>query len=56
MNQIGEKTVRTFDNDLSELVQHEIDHLEGILATDHLTDFKKIISRQEWENRYRDIG
>jgi len=56
MNQIGEKTVRTFDNDLSELIQHEIDHLEGILATDHLTDVKKIISRQEWENRYRDIG
>ncbi|MFW9994357.1 MAG: peptide deformylase [Candidatus Odinarchaeota archaeon] len=49
----GIKHVKEFSNDLSELVQHETDHLEGVLATDHLTDVKQIILRQEWEQRYR---
>ncbi|MFX0064900.1 MAG: peptide deformylase [Candidatus Hermodarchaeota archaeon] len=52
-NEKGELQMREFNDDLSELVQHETDHLEGILATDHLTDVKKIISRQEWEKRYK---
>ena len=51
-DELGKKIKREFENDLSELVQHEIDHLFGILATDHLTDVKKIISRQEWEKRF----
>jgi peptide deformylase len=51
-DQNGNQIVQKFENDLSELVQHETDHLNGILATDHLTDVKKIILRQEWENRY----
>jgi peptide deformylase len=38
-----------FTGDLSELVQHEIDHLYGILATDHLKDVSKIMMRDEWE-------
>jgi peptide deformylase len=42
-----------FTDDLSELVQHEIDHLNGILAIDHLRDVKKIIMRSEWERRFR---
>ena len=40
-----------FSDDLSELVQHEIDHLHGVLATDHITDVKRIMLRQEWEER-----
>jgi peptide deformylase len=52
-NESGTVIVREFKNDLSELVQHEIDHLEGILATDHLTDVKRVILRDEWEKRYR---
>lgn len=52
-DQNGNQIVKKFVNDLSELAQHEIDHLNGVLATDHLTDVKKIISRQEWEKRYR---
>ncbi|MFX0151740.1 MAG: peptide deformylase [Candidatus Hodarchaeota archaeon] len=47
----GEIFVKEMTGDLSELVQHETDHLEGILATDHLTDVKKIILREEWEKR-----
>ena len=42
-----------FVDDLSELFQHEIDHLDGILATDYLKDNKNIILRDEWEKRYK---
>jgi peptide deformylase len=41
------------DCGLSELLQHEIDHLDGILALDRLTDTRSIISRQEFEKRFR---
>ncbi|HEC39560.1 hypothetical protein LCGC14_1039800 [marine sediment metagenome] len=49
----GNKLTENYSDDLSELVQHEIDHLNGILATDHLRDVKKIIMRSEWERKYR---
>lgn len=42
-----------FNDDLSELIQHEIDHLHGVLATDHLKSNKDIILRAEWEKRYK---
>ena len=42
------------DRDLSELLQHEIDHLDGILAIDRVIDVKTIITREEFEKRYRD--
>jgi len=41
------------ERDLSELLQHEIDHLEGILAIDRVTDIKTIVTREEFEKRYR---
>jgi peptide deformylase len=41
---------------LSELLQHEIDHLDGILAIDRVTDIKTIITREEFEKRYRDAS
>jgi peptide deformylase len=44
------------ENDLSELLQHEIDHLDGILAIDRVTDVKTIVTREEFENRYRDAS
>jgi peptide deformylase len=40
--------------DLSELLQHEIDHLDGILAIDRVTDVKTICTREEFETRYRE--
>ena len=40
--------------DLSELLQHEIDHLDGILAIDRVTDVKTIVTREEFEKRYRE--
>jgi peptide deformylase len=42
------------DRNLSELLQHEIDHLDGILAIDRVTDIKTICTREEFESRYRD--
>lgn len=42
------------DRNLSELLQHEIDHLDGILAIDRVTDIKTICTREEFEKRYRD--
>ena len=46
----------TFSDDMSELLQHEIDHLDGIICSDHLRDPKNIVMRQEWEKRYRTPG
>jgi peptide deformylase len=44
------------DHNLSELLQHEIDHLDGILAIDRVVDVKTICSREEFEKRYRDTS
>ena len=41
------------ERDLSELLQHEIDHLDGILAVDRITDMKTMCTREEFEKRYR---
>jgi peptide deformylase len=38
---------------LSELLQHEIDHLDGILAVDRITDIRTMCTREEFEKRYR---
>jgi len=42
------------DRSLSELLQHEIDHLDGILAIDRVVDLKTICTREEFEKRFRD--
>ncbi len=52
-NMNGEHCEEKFMGDLSELLQHEIDHLNGILATDHLLSNKDIMLRAEWEKRYK---
>jgi peptide deformylase len=39
--------------DLAELLQHEIDHLDGILALDRVADPKSLCAREEFEKRYR---
>jgi peptide deformylase len=44
------------EGDLSELLQHEIDHLDGILAIDRVTDVKTIVTKEEFERRYRDAS
>jgi peptide deformylase len=42
------------EGDLAELLQHEIDHLDGILAIDRITDIRTLCTREEFERRYRD--
>ena len=44
------------ERNLSELLQHEIDHLDGILALDRITDIRSICTREEFEKRYRDTS
>jgi peptide deformylase len=44
------------EKNLSELLQHEIDHLDGILAIDRVIDTKTIVAREEFEKRYRDAS
>ncbi len=39
--------------DLAELLQHEIDHLDGVLAIDLVTDPTRICTFPEWEARHR---
>lgn len=41
------------DRNLSELLQHEIDHLDGILAVDRITDIRTMCTREEFEKRHR---
>jgi peptide deformylase len=41
------------ERNLSELLQHEIDHLDGILAVDRITDIGTMCTREEFEKRYR---
>jgi peptide deformylase len=41
------------ERDLSELLQHEIDHLDGILAVDRIADMKTLCTREEFEKRHR---
>jgi peptide deformylase len=37
---------------LSELIQHEMDHLDGILAIDRALDRESFCTRDEWRRRY----
>jgi len=39
--------------DLSELLQHEMDHLDGILAVSRAISSHAFCTRAEWERRYR---
>jgi peptide deformylase len=41
------------EKDLAELLQHEIDHLEGILAIDRMVDLRSLCTREEFEKRHR---
>ena len=44
------------DRNLAELLQHEIDHLDGILAVDRITDIQTMCTRGEFEKRYRALS
>jgi peptide deformylase len=41
------------DGDLSGLLQHEIDHPDGVLAVDRMTDIRTVCTRDEFLRRHR---
>ena len=41
---------------LSELLQHEMDHLDGILAVDRAIDRNSLCTREEWDRRWRGLS
>jgi peptide deformylase len=45
-----------FHDEMSELIQHEVDHLDGILFIDRLADPSRIMTRREWERQRRNTG
>ena len=53
-DELGQEKETEFTDNLAELFQHEIDHLQGCLATDYLEDNKEIIMREEWEKLKKD--
>jgi peptide deformylase len=38
---------------LSELLQHEVDHLDGVLAVDRALDGESLATREEWLRQRR---
>lgn len=45
----GRRRMLHAEGTLSELLQHEIDHLDGVLAIDRAIDSRHIVLRQEHE-------
>ena len=45
-----------FQDEMSELIQHEVDHLDGILFIDRLADTSRIVTFREWQRLYRSPG
>lgn len=43
------------EGDLSELLQHEIDHLDGILAVQRAISPQSFATRAEWERSFRQV-
>ncbi|MFH2109711.1 MAG: peptide deformylase [Candidatus Bathyarchaeota archaeon] len=56
LDELGGEHVEEFRDGMSELLQHEIDHLDGVVCSDHLRDPRDIVMRAEWEKRYRTPG
>ena len=56
-NEAGEAVVLEAHGPFSELLQHEIDHLDGVLAVDRALDRYSFCTREEYLRRYvKDAG
>jgi peptide deformylase len=49
----GERHRLRAEDELAELLQHELDHLDGLLFTDRLVDTSTLCMRAEFERRHR---
>jgi len=52
----GKEQTLSADGWLARIVQHEIDHLDGVLALDRMTDVRTMCVREEFERRHRDAS
>ena len=52
----GESHTIEADGDLAELLQHEIDHLDGVLAVDRATGLDPFCLKEEWSKHYKKGG
>ena len=48
LNEKGKKFVLKAQNLLARVIQHEFDHINGIIFTDKISDYKKIMSGEEY--------
>lgn len=56
MDQAGQTQKLSASGALSELVQHEIDHLNGTLAVDRAIDRNSFCTREEFARRFKKIA
>lgn len=49
----GEEKSLEAEGPFAELLQHELDHLEGTLSIDRAIDRDSLCTRDEWQRRYR---
>ncbi len=52
----GEEQEVDAEGPLAELLQHEIDHLDGVLNVDRPAGLDPFCLRQEWNKHYGDVG
>ena len=52
----GDTRVLEAEGSLAELLQHEIDHLDGVLAVDRATGIDPFCLREEWEKHWAAQG
>jgi len=53
VDEAGNRQTIEADGELSSLLQHEIDHLDGVLAVERAVSPRGFISREEWERQGR---
>jgi peptide deformylase len=56
LDSAGKEQVVEASDSLAELLQHEIDHLDGVLAVDRATGLDPFCLRGEWNLRYAEKG
>jgi len=55
-DETGAREEVTLEGDRAELLQHEIDHLDGVLAVDRPHGLDPFCMREEWNRRYAQEG
>ncbi len=52
----GDRHELQVEGELAELLQHEIDHLDGVLAVDRATGLDPFCLKEEWNRHYAEAG